>query len=249
MSAGVIAAHEVLGGAASPPTFGSIGAKGSGGASPILLPYPSSPGLGDIAVAGRIGWNSSQTVFDNETGWTNRADLAGGTGTAADSHSTRVHADTKVLDGTESGSVSFDSATISGAIGCIVRYAKPAGTTGWDVVATTGDDASHAADRSVTGSATISLQPGDKLVAVVATDTDVGLTITSPLFTATGITFGTVNRRTTSGEAGSTSGTDGNIEIFDADVTVGSGTVSVTFAFTTATSQCGPIAIVRIRAT
>ena len=43
---------------------------------------------------------------------------------------------------------------------------------------------------------------------------------------ATGITFGTITRRTSG--AGVTTGNDGNVELFDAEVTAGTATVAVT---------------------
>jgi hypothetical protein len=89
------------------------------------------------------------------------------------------------------------------------------------------------------------LQPGDMLIAIAAIDTDAALTISANTFTASGITFGTVNRRTSG--AGSTTGNDGNIELWDALVTAGTADVPITFAFTTATTQCGAVAILRLR--
>lgn len=244
MSAAVIAAHAVSSIAIA---FGAIAAKASSSLTTVAIAYPASPGAGDLAIAFRNGFNASQVTFSDEAGWTNRGDRTGGTNTIQDAHSAHIRTDTKELAGGESGSVTFDMAANSGAmIGLMLRYTKAGGT--WDVAYTDGDDNTHGANRSVTGGASLSFQPGDKIVALVATDTDTGLTITSPVFTASGITFGTPVERTTAVEGGTGLGNDGNIQIFDADITAGSGTAAPTFAFTTATSQCGPIAFLRLRA-
>ena len=219
--------------------FGTIGAK-TGGA-PVLMPYPDGIAAGDLLIACRCTWNASANPTD-QPGWTG-VELSGGTGTSVDDHATRVRAEALEATGSESGTLSMEVS--SGAqYGVMARYTRTG--TAWDAITgTTGDDATHGADRAVTGSETVDLAPGDVLLAAVAVDTDDALTVTSPTFTATGITFGTVNRRTTG--AGSGTGNDGNIEIFDAVVTAGSGTVIPSFAFTTPTSQCGPVAFLRLR--
>jgi hypothetical protein len=107
-----------------------------------------------------------------------------------------------------------------------------------------GATTTHAANRSIT-TAAMHLQPGDMLIAIAAIDTDVALTISANTFTASGITFGTVSRRTSG--VGSSTGNDGNIELWDALVTAGTADVPITFAFTTATTQCGAVAILRLR--
>lgn len=224
--------------------FGSIGAKSSGGTTTVSVAYPASPGSGDIAICGRVGWLNSIT-FTDEAGWTPQGSATGGTGTSADAHTVGVRADTRELSGSETGSVTFDQGgTISGAMGVMARYTKdPA--KGWSIANNGDADTSHGANRAFPGTV-LDLAPGDVVVAIVATDTDTALTITSPTFTATGITFGTVTRRTPA-TAGVLTGVDGNVEIFDVDVVSGSGSVSVAFSFTTATSQCGAVQYVRLR--
>lgn len=226
-------------------SFGALGAKSAGGTLTISVAYPTGVTAGHIAVAGRSMWDTSTAT--DETGWVMAADLTGGTGSTVDNHTTRARADTRVLDGAETGSVTFDQAGgLNGCIGVMARYASDVSGATWSVVGATGDDATHGADRSATASTSISLGPGDMLVAVVATDTDTALAgFASPAFTASGITFDTTNRRTSG--AGVTTGADGNIELFDALVSSGSGTVAPTLAFTTTTSQCGPVAFVRLR--
>ena len=240
-------------GTAPPPVvFTAIGAKTGADATPnsIDVAHPAGTAASQILVAGRCTWRSSAECDpSDETGWTNQGELAGGTGTAADAHTTIIRADTKELSGSDAGPTSFDQtgtpSTTGGATGVIASYTKADSGATWDVENTTGDDAGHAANRSATGSATIDFAVGDVLVAIAAVDTDAALTITAPALTASGITFSTTNRRTSG--AGSTTGNDGNIELFDATVTAGSATVAPTLAFTTGTSQCGPVSFVRLR--
>jgi hypothetical protein len=224
--------------------FGSIGSRVDG-TTTCAPAYPTGVTAGHLAVAGRVGWTDPNTTFAAETGWTQQGTQGGGTGSSVDAHTTDLSVDTRELDGSETGSVTFDNGSPGGSIGVIARYSKDASET-WDLVFASGTDDTHGADRSVTASGSIDLAPGDVVVAVVATDTDTSLTITSPAITASGITFGTTTRRTSTA-AGSTNGVDGNVEIFDATVSSGSGTAAPALAFTTATSQCGPVGFVRLR--
>jgi hypothetical protein len=232
---------------APPVSRVNIGTKVVAGTTTVVLGYPAGVAADQIALACRVGWENAVT-FSDEAGWTNTASLAGGTGTAADAHTTTVRVDRKELVGSESGTVTFDQtgSAQAGVAGVMVTYQLGDTSNTWDVATSTGDDATHGANRSVTGSSSIPLAVGDVVVAVAAVDTDASLTITSPAITASGITFGATTRLTSG--AGSGQGDDGNVEVFEAKVTAGSGTVAPTLAFTTATSQCGPVAFVRLRA-
>jgi len=224
--------------------FGAIGTKASG-TTTVVLGYPTGITAEHLAIACRVCWTAAAGALSDEAGWTAQGRQEGGTGSSVDNHTTEVGIDTLELVGSESGSVTFDTPGAGGAIGFILRYSKDAAET-WDLAYAEGTDDTHGADRSVTASTSIALAVGDVVVAVVATDTDAALTITSPAITASGITFGATTRRSPS-SAGSTSGVDGNIEVFDAEVTSGSGTAAPALAFTTATSQCGPVAFLRLR--
>lgn len=232
------------------PLVGHVatGTKAGTGTSTQALAYPAGVSAGRLAIACRNAWQNAVTTA-SESGWLNHTDLLGGlVGTnTTDSHQGRVAVDTRELDGSESGSVTFDQGgTANGVIGLIMLYEKLAGAT-WDVAVVTGDDATHAANRSAAASGSVSLQPGDVVVVVAAVDTDTSLaTFSGPAITASGITFGTTTRRTSG--AGVGTGNDGNIEVFDATVTAGTGTTAPTLAFTTGTSQCGPVAFLRLRA-
>jgi hypothetical protein len=224
--------------------FGTIGAKSAGGTTTVSIAMPASDAAGDMLVAGRSLWPSTATCT-NEAGWTAGGDLGGGTGAAADAHTTKARIDYKIATGSDTDPTVFDQAgTPNGCVGICARYTKTAAA--WGAAATaTGDDATHGSGRSATASTAISFQPGDMLVAVAAVDTDANAGITAPAFTASGITFGTTTAR--NGGAGVTTGNDGNVILFDALVTAGTGTVAPTLAFTLVTTQCGPVSFLRLR--
>lgn len=227
----------------------ATGAKATTGTTTQNVAYPAGVAAGVLAIACRNAWMNLATIAA-ESGWTDHTDLLGGlVGTnIADSHQGRVAVDLRELDGSESGSVTFDQVpgTNGGVIGLMVLYAKSP-TAAWDTAIVTGDDALHGVNRAATASAAVDLQPGDVVVAVAAVDTDLNLAgFATPAITASGITFGTTTRRTTGAGAGT--GNDGNVEVFDAAVTAGTGTVAPSLAFTSTTQQCGPVAFVRLRA-
>lgn len=224
--------------------FGAIGTKVLGQATTIAVDYPVSVGAGDLLIAGRCIWIENTNTATDESGWTPAGDLWGGVGTGTDSHTARIRGDYTVAAGGETGSVTFDQtvtgvSTQDGIAAIMARYTC-SGT--WDVAAETGDDAAHTANRAVTLSASHTVAVGDWVVGIVSQDTDASLTITAETFTGTA-TFGTVTRRTSG--AGTALGRDGNIDLFDAEVT-GAGTCTG-LTFTTASSQCGPASILRLR--
>lgn len=222
--------------------FGAIGAKSTGGTTTTAVAYPASVGAADFLLLADCGWPSSAGV-NALSGWA-VTQLGGGTGVATDSHTTTMAVFRKEAVGGETGTVSVGrGGAPTGQLGIMARYTKTAAS--WAAAATgSGTDNTHGTDRSIT-TGTIDLAPGDMVVIAVAVDTNTASTITSPTLTASGITFGTVTQRTSG--AGDTIGEHGNVELFDALVTAGSGTVAATFAFTTATTQCGPVVVTRLR--
>jgi hypothetical protein len=243
-----IAVLEFNDGTIPPPSFVAVGAKATTGTTTVSIAHPAGTAADQILLAGRVGWYSDITLSD-EASWTNIARQAGGNnGAVADNHTTEVGVDYRELTGSLAGPTVFDQVggTQPGIVGLMASYSKSSDTT-WGVVSSTGTDDTHAANRSVTGSTAISLAVGDVVTAWVAVGTDASLTITSPAITASGITFGTTNARAPV-SAGSIQGHDGNIYMFDATVTSGSGTVAPVLNFTTVTSQSGPVAFVRLRA-
>jgi hypothetical protein len=223
--------------------FGAIGAKTILGTTTCDVAYPASVGAGDLLIAGRNVYHVSGIAGADEAGWTAAGTLrAGDVNNAVDDHSSLIKADYRFAAGGETGTVQFDqTGTVNGVVGIMARYTKGSGNT-WDVAAQTAADSTHAANRAVTLGTAHTVAVGDWLVALVAVDTDTALTITAPTFTGTA-TFGPVARRTSG--AGAITGNDGNLEWFDVEVT-GAGTCTG-FTMTTATLQCGPVDILRLR--
>lgn len=244
----IAAGFGLKAGAPSPVTFGAVGAKTITGTTTVSIAHPAGTAADQVLLAGRVGWYSD-TALSDESGWTNTIRQAGGNnGAVADNHTTEVGVDRKEITGADAGPTVFDQVggTSPGIVGLMARYTKLAGYT-WDFATSAGTDDTHGADRSVTGSSSIALAVDDVVTAWVAVGTDASLTITSPAITASGITFGTTAARAPV-SAGSIQGHDGNIYMFDAKVTAGSGTVAPVLNFTTATSQSGPVGFVRLRA-
>lgn len=229
-------------------THVATGAKSAGGTTTVTIASPASTASGQMLLAFRAGWIPS-TTWTDETDWTASGQTTtGGTGSSVDAHTTAIRCDRRVLTGSLAGPTTFDQTHTSnaGTIGIMLSYQHGGG--GFDTVATaTGDDTSHGTNRSITSTSNIDLAVDDVVVVAVATDTDTNLAdFANQAITASGITFGSTTRRSPS-TAGVTTGGDGNIEVFEATVTSGSGTVAVTLAFDTSTSQCGPGVFVRLR--
>lgn len=183
-----------------------------------------------------------------ETGWWLIANGTGGTGTSAlDTGPTRIATHYQTLVGGETGSVTFDQANTPNSVAsCMITYSKATGGA-WGIATTTGDDNTHGTGRTATGAA-ISLQSGDMIVAFVASDTDATTAYTSPTFSATGMTFGTVTERL--GAGGVSQNNDCGITIFEAAITAGTeATVAPTLTLSGGPSSCGPIAFIRLRET
>lgn len=229
-----------------PASFRAAGTK-TAGTTAVSVSFPTSGTTDDLDVIGMCSYPpGTNNITPPDGTWTNHGQVNGGTGSSIDNHTTAVNAFTKLSAGNIVGSTVAGCAGASGSLGIMLRYQKDSGET-WATVATTsGDDATHGANRSVTGG-TIDLQPGDILVAVMAVDTDTNLAPSAVAISAPGITFDVTTRRSPSTN-GTGNGQDGNVDVFDATVTAGSGTVAPTLDVTSAVSSCGPVRFVRIRA-
>lgn len=228
--------------------FGAVGTKAGTATANLDVPYPSGISAGHLLVCLRVLWNVSMTA-DDISGWDMRADGTSGTGTSVDAHVTRIRIDTKVASGSETGNLSTTASGIAnGQIGIIARYTNDTGLWSVEGCGTTiGADTTHAADRSTGASGSFGVISGDMLLAGVAVDTDAAITATGLTIThnGSGTGVGTVTRRTSG--AGVADGADGNVDLCDAPYTGGTQSGGGAFAWTTATSQCGPVGFVRIR--
>lgn len=221
------------------------GSRSAGGTTTVAPAYPSGVAAGRLAIASRVIKPSTATGTA-ESGWTQRVSQTGGTGTQGiDTGPSRVVVDTRLLDGSESGSVTFDNASSPDSSHGIIQIYSATGT--FDIVTTTGDDASHGTGRNATGGA-IALAPGDVLVAILASDTDTSTAFTgvSTAISAPGITFGTTSQRLPAG--GVATGQDCGLHVYEATVSSGTATAAPSIALTGGPSNCGPVAFLRLRA-
>lgn len=232
--------------------FGAIGTKLVTGTTTAAIAYPASVAAGDALLVHRSMWDAVTRVIP--TGYVDCGGNPGGTGSAADAHTSTVGVDAKEAVGGEAGTLATTSGGNTGIAATMTRYTKaaseawflPATSNGFNTVYCTAAKTTHAANWSTAGASSLMLAPGDMVVATVSIDTDAAMTITAPAITAPGITFGATTRRTSG--AGSTIGTDGNVEVFDALVTAGSATAIPTLAFTSVTTTCGAVIFDRLRA-
>jgi hypothetical protein len=223
----------------------ATGARSAGGTTTVSPAYPSGVAAGVLAIASRVIKPNTATGTP-EAGWDQQVSATGGTGTTgADVGLTRVVIDTKELVGSESGSVTFDNATTpNSSHGVIQLYSKDSAKA-WEILTSSGSDATHGTGRSATGGTTLPLAAGDVVVAVVASDTDATTAWTSPAITASGITFGATTSRL--GAGGVATGNQCGLSIFEATVSSGSGTVAPVLTLSGGPSNCGPVAFIRLR--
>jgi hypothetical protein len=213
------------------------------GSTSMAIAYPTGVAAGRLAIIhGSVKLSSS--TWGAVSGWTLIGEATGGTGTSAnDAGTTRVGLWARVLDGTETGSVTV---TNTGGVSCAGAMTILSNATGsWDYATfVTGADTTHGANWSATcGAWGSALAANDWVYVANSTDTDIAQSITAPALTQTGATFGTFtlrNRRL------STTGTDSGAYAWTASVTTGSSNAP-TWTHTSTTSTCGATIVARIR--
>jgi hypothetical protein len=228
----------------------STGTKATTGTTSQSIAYPAHPGgtlfAGDIFIAARTAWLSSVTSTLQGAPWIRYMSVAGGTGTATGAHTTILFVDVKTpIAGTESGTLAFTQGnTPNGVAGQMVLYQKGVGAT--SVGFGSGTDNTHGTGRTVVTDTTLDVQPKDVIVVFVTVDTNTTPAGASLALSMSGVTFSTPVARSLT--AGATTGSDGNIVIYESRVLTGTASsAAATITLTTTTSQCGPIGIIRLR--
>jgi hypothetical protein len=178
--------------------------------------------------------------------WDRIADVTGGTGTnAADTGTSRVAKYVRIMDGTETGSVTVTASnTPSQVCGAMDVYSTTAG--GWHTpISVGGADTGHGTNPSATsGTWASTLAAGDWVNVGYGTDTDATNTASAHAITQSGTTFGTVTERS---RVGNSDGNDGSVFTWDAPVNSGGATSALTMSMTWAANSCGAFAAVRLR--
>lgn len=186
----------------------------------------------------------STGTFTDPTGWIPITNATGGTGTnAADTGLSRIAKWYRVLDGTETGSVSVVS---TGGVTTAVMDVYSGTVGAWAVpVSVVGSDATHGTNASAACGAWATVTAvGDMIHCGYATDTDDTGAITSPTITQTSVTFGTVTARS---RFGNSDGNDNTVFTWDALISTGANTNAPTLGLTWAASSCGAVAALRLR--
>jgi hypothetical protein len=217
------------------------------GSTTISVAYPTGVATGRIALLHTTAKLSGAVFGSAPAGFTFVGEQAGGTGaSAADAGTTKIGTWFRVLDGTETGSVNISTDSGESMAGWMDIRQGTVG--GWATpILVGGSDATHAADWSVTfGAWADALAVDDWVVGAMSSDTDVVQSITGRTLTQSGITFGGNFFRSRSL---STTGNDCGGYSFDWSVTAGSNANAPSYTHTTGTSQCGAMALVRLRET
>lgn len=192
---------------------------------------------------------STATWDTDPAGWTKVTDDTGGTGTdATDTGTSRIGKWHRILDGSESGSVTI-AATNSPSQVCAAMDVYERTLPGWAVpISNAGSDITHTTNATGASGSNWSsgLRVGDWVHAGYATDTSSSTAISSQSMTQSGVTFGTKTARS---RVGNSSGTHGAVITWDAPVTAvtsaGVGNPSLTLSWTA--TSCGATGALRIR--
>lgn len=206
---------------------------------------------GRLAIITAVVKPSTATWGSDPAGWTKVTDATGGTGTAAaDTGTSRIGKWYRVLDGSESGSVTISASTSPSAVaGCMDVYAKTRGS--WATpISVNGTDASQGTNpTAASGTWAEAINVGDFVHVGYATNTDVTTAITAQAISQTGTTFAATTARS---RVGNSSGFQNTIFTYDAAVTsvtagAAAGTGATTTTVTWAATSSGAFGALRIR--
>ena len=216
------------------------------GAASAAPSYPTAGVVkGQLAVAA-IGVKPDTANSGTPAGWTSVANASGGTGVVgAGTGPVRVYVFIRVLDGTESGAVTFTGGgTPNVLIGTMITLEKPDGST-WEATLsqTSGADATHGLAWSATGGANLSLAVDDLLL--IASAGTANAAVSAQAVTATGATLGTVGVRSSGGTG---TGNDVHIDVLTVPVTAGPSSAAPVHTRTDSINNSGVTAFVRVRA-
>jgi hypothetical protein len=219
----------------------------AGGTTSYNVPYVG-------VVAGRlaiitVSAKPSTATFTAPAGWAAVSGSAanGGTGTnAADTGPTAVAKFYRILDGTETGSVTITSTGGTGAAlsGVMDVFSGTVGSWALPFSASASDTTNGTNYTAVTGTWTQALAVGDMMHVGIALNTDFTTAITSPTLSATSETFGTV---TAWSRLGNSSGNQTTTYTFGAVVSAGATTNALTVGFTCTGSSSGVMSATVLR--
>lgn len=225
-------------------SFVNAGAAASGSTSAAPA-WPASPVLGNIAiltVANKYPANGP----DTPAGFTLAGQFTGGAGASGvDSGNVYITVFYKVLDGTETGTVTVSVTSGNSMRARIFQYTN--GTGAWSVAIAGGGDNSAGTSWSVTGDVDPGITTGDLVFTASAINGNT-YTYSAQTLTVTGVTVGTMNERNDDGNA-----TGDDIGLVVAGFAIDSGTSSAAPVFamtasgTAGNEPAGATAMLRLR--
>lgn len=179
-------------------------------------------------------------------GWVLLTNTTGGTGTnAADTGTSRIGKYYRILNGSETGSVTVTAGSSPSALEAVMDvYSSTLG--GWVTpIGVSASDTSHGTNASgASGTWASALAAGDWVHAGYGTDTDSTTATTGQGLTQTSVTFGTVTARS---QLRNSTGNQGSVMSWDAPVGSGGSTSALTMSLTWGASSCGAFAATRLR--
>lgn len=238
-------------------TFVGAGSYGSGNTNGnVVASYPAGLVAGDLMVfevTVHEGPGHAESISD-QNGWVVAGVALGNTGsTNTDSGPTQKWYLVKQATGDEGASqlITVDNVTNTTGgtshFGRIYAFRRSAGT-GWATAFAAGRDNTTGTNWSVTFDTDPGLQSGDYVVVSAGFPTDAasGVTWSSEVFSAPGITMGAITSAINDGKA---AGLDSGARGWVAAVTAGASTDVPTWTATlsSGTNMAGPAAILRVR--
>lgn len=197
----------------------------------------SSVAAGRIAFLFQITKGYTEGITAVDSGLSSLIDFANGTtANGADAGSVRLQVYYKVLNGSESGSISVTN-TCNVCLAILLVYENSTGA--WLLANTTA----NATARVGTGAVDPGLTAGDYVLTCLGMNGDVGGNVTTFGLTATGITVGT---ETTRRASVTNTGFDAAILVADHVIDSGSSVAAPVLSWTTGQSA-GPVAFIRLR--
>lgn len=210
------------------------------GTSTYNVAHPGgSVAAGNLAVISAACRPAANTPTISDPGWTYVANGTGGAGSeVADSGTLKCAKWMKVLDGTESGTVTITN-TSGTMLHAVMDVYSKTGAGGWFAQHFTAPDNSSGANfAGTTGSPAQPVAAGDLLHVSYAANTDATSGITTQLATQTGTVFAARSARS---RLGNSDGNDGTIYTYDCLVTSASpGTGAIGVGATWAATSAGP---------
>ncbi len=212
----------------------------------VTYTLPTGHTTNDLLMAFYGAKDRQATAGTPSTYTANSGGTNGTTASGVDLGSVYSNVFTKVHSGSESNPSSTVAYITTPAMVAMQAFYSSVAGTAWSVTSTYGDDAdATGTTSSCVGSATLDFAVGDVIVVQFTSNNDRSA-ISAGTVSASGITFGTFTQELST--AVTNAGNDGQMSVWTATVTAGSGTTTPTFTGTmTSGFSSGRAIFLRIR--